>query len=71
MTRRDVDGWTTMRERLREAVNMKGAAQVASEIPVGRSTLYRLIGGETSPTLPTQECVERFLDDEDLRREDG
>ena len=65
---RIADDWDDTRERLREAVKMRGYDAVAAEIPVGRRTLFRLCSGETkSPSLPTQECVERMLDERSLK----
>lgn len=66
MSHRDADGWPESRERLREVVNMRGAAEVASAIPCHRATLFRLLRGDVVPSLPTQACVDRFLDDQDL-----
>lgn len=67
MTSRDADGWQETRERLRELVEAKGPTVVASEIPCSRTTLFRLLRGDTSaPSLPTQECIERFVDDSEL-----
>jgi|JI10StandDraft_1071094.scaffolds.fasta_scaffold20970_3 hypothetical protein len=66
---RDADDWPEVREKLREIVKARGWNSVAREIPVGRSTLFRLVNGETSaPSLPTQDCIERLVDDEELRR---
>lgn len=66
--RRDADDWPETRERLREVVMKRGVSQVAAAIPVSRQHLHRILSGETStPALPTQECIERLLDDEDLR----
>jgi len=65
--RRDADDWPQTRERLRQIVEQQGATTVASEIPVGRTTLFRLLRGDTqAPSLPTQECIERFVDDAEL-----
>lgn len=66
---RNADDWPEVREKLREIVKMRGTAEVAREIPVGRSTLFRLLNGETAaPSLPTQDCIERLVDDEEMRR---
>ncbi len=66
---RDADDWPEVREKLREIVKLRGTVEVAREIPVGRSTLFRLLNGETAaPSLPTQDCIERLVDDEELRR---
>jgi len=67
---RDAEDWPDLREKLREVVKARGPHEVAREIPVGRSTLFRLLKGETiAPSLPTQDCIERLIDDEELRRE--
>lgn len=65
---RDADGWSETRERLRRVVMRKGPTQVAAEIPCGRTTLFDLLRDEDRvPRAPTQECIERLLDDEDYR----
>ena len=65
---RIADDWDETRERLREIVKMRGYDAVAPEIPVGRATLFRLLSDKpTTPSLPTQECVERFVEERDLK----
>lgn len=66
---RNADDWPEVREKLREIVRVRGPVEVAREIPVTRMTLFRLLKGETAtPSLPTQDCIERLIDDEELRR---
>lgn len=65
---RDADGWDETRERLREVVMRRGAVDVAAEIPCGRTTLFRLLRGDVTPSLPTQACIDRLLDDEAMRQ---
>lgn len=60
-------GWETTRERLREVVKMRGADSVAAEIPSSRSTVFRLLNGETTPQPRTVDAIERVLDERDLK----
>lgn len=64
---RDADGWPQTRERLRQIVEQQGPTNVAVSIPVHRVTLFRLLRGDTqSPSLPTQECIQRFVTDAEI-----
>lgn len=56
-----------MREQLRKVVQSDGVAEVARSIPCGRTTLFRLLKGESVPSLPTQDCIERLIDDRSMR----
>lgn len=64
---RIADGWDETRERLREVVKLRGADSVAAEIPVARSTVFRLLNENRTPTGPTRECIERMLEERDLK----
>jgi hypothetical protein len=66
----DLREWADLRERLRKVVHERGPYEVAAEIPIGKSTLFRLLNGQTeAPSLPSQACIERFVDDRDLADE--
>jgi predicted transcriptional regulator len=60
-------GWETTRERLREVVKMRGADSVAAEIPVARSTVFRLLNGDIQPRSITVDAIERVLEERDLK----
>jgi len=61
------DEWAATRERLKREVEKIGPTRAADEIPVNRATLFRLVTGRVQrPSLPTRECVERFLDDREM-----
>lgn len=64
---RDAEDWPQTRERLRQLVEQQGPTTVAVSIPVHRVTLFRLLRGDTkSPSLPTQECIQRFVTDAEI-----
>lgn len=64
---RIADGWDETREKLREVVKLRGAPSVAAEISVARSTVFRLLNEGRTPSGPTLECIERMLDERDLK----
>lgn len=67
---RIADDWAETRERLKREVAKLGPTRVAEAIPVHRATLFRLVTERVEkPSLPTQECVERFLDDRELEQD--
>jgi len=52
-----------LRARLEQAVRMRGMNRTADEIPAARSTVHRLIRGDTvSPSLAVAEGVERVVE---------
>ena len=56
------DDWDALRVQLRRVVLRCGAARIAREIPAERSTVYRLIGGETHrPSRAVRAGIERIL----------
>ena len=59
---RHSDGWPETREKLREAVKMRGADSVAADIPVHRATVFRMLNGDHTPSPAVQERVEQVLD---------
>jgi hypothetical protein len=63
---RDADGWSQARAKLAKIVEDRGATDVATEIGCGRATLWRAVNGHATPAGTTQECIERFLDNQDL-----
>ena len=56
--------WSELREELVHAVNMRGVQDVANAIPANRTTVYRLIRGDTTkPHAAIQQGVERVVRD--------
>ena len=61
--------WKDLREQLQNECFRKSVAQVARELPIGRSTIYRLINGETSsPSLAIRDALERLTERSRLMR---
>lgn len=56
------EDWQTLRVKLRRIVLRLGATVVASEIPAERSTVYRLIDGDTRrPSRAVRAGIERIV----------
>ena len=54
--------WTELRDELVHAVNMRGVQDVANAIPANRSTVFRLIRGDTmKPHAAIRQGVERVV----------
>lgn len=55
--------WKDLRQDLEHVVFIKGATNVAHMIPADRSTVYRLINGETQrPSRAMKACVEHMIE---------
>ncbi len=55
--------WDDLRQELEHIVFIKGVTNTAHMIPADRSTVYRLIKGETGrPSRAMKACVERMCD---------
>jgi DNA-binding phage protein len=56
-----------LRAKLQAFARRVGVSELASRIPVHRSTLSRMLHGHVSrPSLATMECIERLIDDMEL-----
>jgi len=54
--------WSELREELERLVFARGVTNVSHLIPAGRSTVYRIINGDTqTPCRAIQSGVERLV----------
>lgn len=57
-----------LRERLRQVVRARGVDRVADDVPCDRSTIFRMLRGDTvRPARAVAEGIQRVVDDEELR----
>ena len=59
--------WDELQRDFRRVVALRRSEQtideVAAAIPLGRKTVYRILGGEVEhPGLATRDCIERFVE---------
>lgn len=55
--------WQDLKQELKHIAYTKGITNTAHMIPADRSTVYRLISGETEkPSQAMKACVERLIE---------